>query len=130
MERKIETFFQKWKNDIIRKPLILYGPKQVGKTFSVLNLGKTEYKNTVYFATDNNQELKDIFYSQVNDKVFCFIYACTDEFHQLFIAGRSGEFMDVMIDTMGVLNGALLALLIIKIISSSFSNKLSLKDGA
>ena len=59
-----------------------------------------------------------------------FVYACTDEFHQLFIAGRSGEFMDVMIDTMGVLNGALLALLIIKIISSSFSNKLSLKDGA
>ena len=61
MERKIDKFYQKWKNDIIRKPLILYGPKQVGKTFSVLNLGKTEYKNTVYFATDNNQELKDIF---------------------------------------------------------------------
>ena len=61
MERKIDKFYQKWKNDIIRKPLILYGPKQVGKTFSVLNLGKTEYKNTVYFATDNNKELKDIF---------------------------------------------------------------------
>ena len=61
MERKIDKFYQKWKNDIIRKPLILYGPKQVGKTFSVLNFGKTEYKNTVYFATDNNKELKDIF---------------------------------------------------------------------
>ena len=59
MERKIDKFYQKWKNDIIRKPLILYGPKQVGKTFSVLNLGKTEYKNTVYFNTDNNKELKD-----------------------------------------------------------------------
>ena len=61
MERKIEKFYHKWKNDIIRKPLILYGPKQVGKTFSVLNLGKTDYKNTVYFNTDNNKELKEIF---------------------------------------------------------------------
>lgn len=61
MERKIDKFYQKWKNDIIRKPLILYGPKQIGKTFSALNLGKTEYKNTVYFNTDNNKELKNIF---------------------------------------------------------------------
>lgn len=30
-----------------------------------------------------------------------FLYACTDEFHQLFIPGRSGEFKDVMIDTTG-----------------------------
>ena len=34
MERKIEEYFRKWKNDVIRKPLILYGPKQIGKTFS------------------------------------------------------------------------------------------------
>ena len=61
MERKIESFFQKWKNDIIRKPLILYGPKQVGKTFSVLDFGKKEYKNVVYFNTENNKELLDIF---------------------------------------------------------------------
>ena len=45
MERKIETFLNKWKNDSIRKPLIIYGPKQVGKTFTVLNFGKKEYKN-------------------------------------------------------------------------------------
>ena len=61
MERKIESFFQKWKNDIIRKPLILYGPKQVGKTFSTLRFGKTEYRNVVYFNTDHYSELTDIF---------------------------------------------------------------------
>ncbi|MCR1961515.1 VanZ family protein [Thomasclavelia cocleata] len=38
-----------------------------------------------------------------------FIYACSDEFHQLFIPGRSGQFMDVLIDT----SGALIMLLII-----------------
>ena len=61
MERKIETFFQKWKNDIIRKPLLLYGPKQIGKTFSVLSFGKKEYKNIVYFNTNNNKDLLNLF---------------------------------------------------------------------
>ncbi len=35
--------------------------------------------------------------------IFCFIYACTDEIHQLFIDGRSGEVLDVLIDTCGSL---------------------------
>lgn len=38
-----------------------------------------------------------------------FTYACTDEFHQLFIPGRSGQFKDVLIDT----TGGLIMLLII-----------------
>lgn len=61
MERKIEQYYRKWKNDIIRKPLIVYGSKQVGKTFSVLHFGKKDYKNTVYFNTDNNNELNSLF---------------------------------------------------------------------
>ena len=61
MERKIKSFFEKWKNDIIRKPLILYGPKQIGKTFATLDFGKKEYKNTVYFNTENNFKLLEIF---------------------------------------------------------------------
>ena len=61
MERKIEEYFRKWKNDVIRKPLILYGPKQIGKTFSTLRFGKKDYKNTVYFNTDNNKDIKNLF---------------------------------------------------------------------
>ncbi len=61
MERKIESFFHKWKNDIIRKPLVVYGPKQIGKTFTVLNFGKSEYKNCIYFNSTNNKQLIDIF---------------------------------------------------------------------
>ena len=61
MERKIVSFFQKWKKDIIRKPLILYGPKQIGKTFTALEFGKNEYKNVVYFNTANNKSLIDLF---------------------------------------------------------------------
>ena len=32
---------------------------------------------------------------------FVFIYACSDEFHQLFVEGRAGRFMDVLIDSAG-----------------------------
>lgn len=61
MERKIESFLQKWKTDVIRKPLLLYGAKQIGKTFSVLAFAKKEYKNYVYFNSDNNKELLELF---------------------------------------------------------------------
>lgn len=61
MERKISVYLQKWKKDIIRKPLLIYGPKQVGKTFSVLDFAREEYKNLIYFNTDNNIELINIF---------------------------------------------------------------------
>ncbi len=61
MERKIVEFYQKWKSDVIRKPLILYGAKQIGKTFSALEFGKDEYKNTVYFNTENNKAIQDLF---------------------------------------------------------------------
>lgn len=33
--------------------------------------------------------------------ISCFLYACTDEIHQLFIIGRTGQFIDVLIDTFG-----------------------------
>ena len=66
MERKIEEYFRKWKNDVIRKPLILYGPKQIGKTFSTLRCGKKDYKNTVYFNTDNNKDIK-LQHQKIND---------------------------------------------------------------
>lgn len=33
--------------------------------------------------------------------LICFLYACSDEFHQLFSSGRSAEVMDVLLDTLG-----------------------------
>lgn len=37
--------------------------------------------------------------------IICFIYACTDEIHQLYVVGRTGQFIDVLIDTIGALLG-------------------------
>lgn len=44
---------------------------------------------------------------------FAFLYAFTDEFHQLFVEGRNGEFRDVMIDTLGAIIGAKFFLLFV-----------------
>lgn len=61
MERKIEEFLKKWQKDVIRKPLVLYGPKQVGKTFTAIRFGSNEYKNVVYFNTENNPDILNLF---------------------------------------------------------------------
>jgi VanZ family protein len=38
--------------------------------------------------------------------VFCFIYAITDEIHQLFVPGRTFEFFDIFMDTVGAVIGS------------------------
>lgn len=43
------------------------------------------------------------------------IYACTDEFHQLFIVGRSGQFSDILVDSSGAFIGLLITYSIYKI---------------
>ena len=57
MERKIMTELKKWKMDIYKKPMLLYGLSGCGKTYEVLKFGKSEYKNTVYFDCKDNLEL-------------------------------------------------------------------------
>ncbi len=46
--------------------------------------------------------------------IICFLYALTDEYHQSFIAGRSGQFQDCIIDTLGSLLGSSIYLFIYK----------------
>lgn len=47
--------------------------------------------------------------------IFSFLYACTDELHQIFVPGRSAQFRDVLIDTLGASFGAIITYLIIKL---------------
>ncbi len=48
LKRKVDTFLLEWKKDSNRLPLIIKGPRQVGKTESIKRFAKNEYKNTVY----------------------------------------------------------------------------------
>ncbi|PKM75054.1 MAG: VanZ family protein [Firmicutes bacterium HGW-Firmicutes-17] len=52
--------------------------------------------------------------------LICILYAISDEFHQLFIPGRSGQFRDVLIDGTGAVLGILLASIVINRISKRF----------
>ena len=60
MERKIYQDLLKWKKDISRKPLLIYGNKQVGKTYTAIEFGEKEYKTIAYINSDNNNQLLSI----------------------------------------------------------------------
>jgi predicted AAA+ superfamily ATPase len=55
-----------WKANAERKPLVLKGARQVGKTWLMKEFGKTQYKNYVYFNFDEEDELKSIFETNKN----------------------------------------------------------------
>ncbi|MFA6308966.1 MAG: AAA family ATPase [Clostridia bacterium] len=61
MERKMLKTLSEWKQTKDRMPLVLHGARQVGKTYIVLNFGKQNYKNSVYFNFEGNKELSKIF---------------------------------------------------------------------
>ena len=59
MYRKIMRFLEAWKEDEHRKPLVLQGARQVGKTYSVLEFGRTCYENVAYFNFETNPKLNE-----------------------------------------------------------------------
>ena len=61
MERKIVKYLELWKNSKYRKPLIINGARQVGKTYISLLFGKNNYKNCVYFNFERSVELLELF---------------------------------------------------------------------
>lgn len=72
----------------------------VNEQCSTLQLKKSQYKRILY------------------SQLFGTLYAISDEIHQLFIEGRSCEFRDVCIDSLGVLTGIAIMLIIIKIFNT------------
>ena len=48
--------------------------------------------------------------------IISFLYACTDEFHQLFVSGRTSQFTDVLIDTTGAIIGVTIFTILLSII--------------
>ncbi len=51
----------KWKQKENKKPLIIRGARQVGKTWLMKEFGQTAYKETVYVSFDNNKQMKELF---------------------------------------------------------------------
>ena len=61
MYRKIMKYLEEWKENAHRKPLILQGARQVGKTYSILEFGRTHYENVAYFNFETNPRLNKTF---------------------------------------------------------------------
>ena len=66
MRRRALLELKKWKESEERKPLVLRGARQVGKTWLMKELGRTCYEGFVYLNFDEEDELKSIFESNKN----------------------------------------------------------------
>ncbi len=66
MYRKIIKELKEWKNSTHRKPLILQGARQTGKTWIMKEFGRTEYKNTAYLFCQENPTLETLFNAPFN----------------------------------------------------------------
>ena len=66
MYRKIMGFLEEWKESPRRKPLILQGARQVGKTYSILEFGRTHYDNVAYFNFETNPKLNETFEENIS----------------------------------------------------------------
>ena len=66
MYRKSMNYLEAWKKSEHRKPLILQGARQVGKTYSVLEFGRKSYENVAYFNFETNPRLNETFEEDIS----------------------------------------------------------------
>ena len=62
LKRKIENILLEWKEDSERKPLVIKGIRQCGKTYSVLKFAQSHYRHSVYVNFVEEPDLKLAFY--------------------------------------------------------------------
>lgn len=68
MKREIINNLIKWKQSENRKPLIIHGARQVGKTYIIKQFGKENYDNLIYVNFETNQELCNQISDSINAK--------------------------------------------------------------
>ena len=66
MNRLIESLFSEWKTSLRRKPLIVRGARQVGKTFAITGFGKSAFKNLVVIDFERDSKFVKIFENDLN----------------------------------------------------------------
>lgn len=66
MRRLVHNELKEWKDSKYRKPLVMFGARQIGKTYAIIDFGKKEYRNFVYCNFEDNEDLSDIFNNNFN----------------------------------------------------------------
>ena len=80
MYRNVINELINWKMSPYRKPLLLLGARQVGKTYILKYFGQSFYKNVAYINCDHNERVKDLFTEDYDiDRILLSISAITGE---------------------------------------------------
>lgn len=80
MKRKLYSSLLEWKKDPDRKPLILEGARQVGKTWLLKEFGKNEYDNLVYVNCHEDERMQKLFLPDLNvERIMLSLQAITQE---------------------------------------------------
>lgn len=87
MKRKIAQELKNWKMQPKRKPLILMGARQVGKTFAIKQFGQNEYLNTVYLNFEDSPRLCKLFEASLDPEPI--LKALAIEMNAEIVAGKT-----------------------------------------
>lgn len=97
LKRKIDKYLLEWKNDVDKKPLIVKGARQIGKTESIRNFAKNNYKSVIEINFVLQKKFKDIFDDGFEvDTIIKNISLINPEFQ--FIPGNTLIFFDEIQD--------------------------------
>ncbi len=66
MYRKVSDYLKQWKDSKYRKPLIIQGARQVGKTYAILEFGRQHYDNVAYFNFQTSESLAATFNENIS----------------------------------------------------------------
>ena len=66
MKREIYEELLRWKNNLNRKPLVITGARQVGKTWIMCEFGRNEYDDVVYINCDNEKRIETLLSDDYN----------------------------------------------------------------
>ncbi|MFP3156476.1 ATP-binding protein [Lachnospiraceae bacterium ZAX-1] len=92
MFRKITAELEAWRESPYRKPLILQGARQVGKTYSVLEFARNHYDNVVHINFEFNKKARDIFEKTIDPEEVIPMLAHLSK--QAITKGRTLLFLD------------------------------------
>ena len=92
MKRKITAALIAWAKRKGRKPLLVNGARQIGKTYSINEFGKTHFSNVVYISLETNPIIKNIFEGNIEPSSL--IPQLESHTGQRIIAGETLLFLD------------------------------------
>jgi len=92
MERKITTSLIEWKQRKGRKPLLVNGARQIGKTYIINEFGRTEFSDVVYINLETNPVVKDVFEGNIEPSSL--IPLLESHTNKRIIAGETLLFLD------------------------------------